>query len=466
MDAIRHALDAAALRRSRAERLLADVRAGLYDDILPASELIAERESAPPAAERPRGMAGLLGLLPDARIEDGPLGRVFFRETWLEPWQPDPIGGFVLPMDGAHRDANALSPAAAFPALSKDFDAESAAAIAPQDIAFFDIETSGMGGSGAVIFLACVAAWDRRGDGAWLLHVQQWMIEDFCHEGELVRRVVDRLSRAKAVCHYNGRSFDMPVLRTRCTMNRMRPRTLPALQLDLLPFSRRLWRGALPDVSLRTVEHLILRHDRGPDVSGAEIPALFFEFARAGTLKRMELVVRHNAQDVATLAALLPRIAATLLNPDPRAIELGSEAEGLARYFECVRDWPRARGCVERAAELCRDEATERALLLRLARLHRRCGDPERALETWRAVAAGRCIVSAERATLEIAKTLGRRRETRDAAIDALESLLARLDLEADLEAMTGRGTAATELAAKKRPAIAKRLEGLRQRGA
>ncbi len=103
---------------------------------------------------------------------------------------------------------------------------------------------------------------------------------------------------------YNGRGFDWPLLVTRYRMNRRTPPVL-AGHLDLLPFVRRVFRHRMADARLKTVETELLGMRRGHDIEGWEIPGRYLEMLRGGSIEPIAEIVRHNHEDVRSLARLL-----------------------------------------------------------------------------------------------------------------------------------------------------------------
>jgi len=167
------------------------------------------------------------------------------------------------------------------------------------DIVFFDLETTGLsGGAGTVAFLA--AAGSIRPEGA--LEVVQYFMDDYPAEYAFVERVRGVLA-APALASYNGASFDLPLLRTRCVMNGI-PAPDPRPHADVLHPARRLFGGVYADCSLGTLEREALGMDRGPDIPGAEVPEAWFRFLRTGMHPDLDLVFSHNASDVLALARL------------------------------------------------------------------------------------------------------------------------------------------------------------------
>jgi hypothetical protein len=172
---------------------------------------------------------------------------------------------------------------------------------------FFDLETTGLsGGTGTVAFLATVGRFTTCNGFTTV----QYFMDDYPGEPALVNRLARDLSETATIVTYNGASFDLPLFRTRCIMNGLKPPELPR-HVDLLPVARRLWRTVLPDCSLGTIEKSILSIDRGPDLPGSAIPERWFSYLRGGndTEEAMEVVFSHNDSDVRTLGLLLIMMA-------------------------------------------------------------------------------------------------------------------------------------------------------------
>lgn len=414
-------------RKRQPSKIVEEARAGLIDSVGIASEVLGEPK---PRVERP------IPALPEGFAhEEGPRGRVLRREVFL----PQDGLGLALPVKLADLAHPRLAVDHVLPHLTADFPEVPKAAVLPEGVAFIDTETTGLaGGAGTVAFLVGIASWVRDDAGSCRLRLEQFLIEDFEHEEEMLTRVMASLSKFSAVCHYNGRTFDMPVLRARCILNRMRPRAFSLPQIDLLPVARRLWKGDLPSCSLKEIERSILLMHRGPDIDGAEIPLVFYEFARGLGAERMEHVLRHNAQDIASLAALFVHLSWCFLEPESDRLARSREFEGLARHFEKRGDSPRAARLFERAIELAPDRAREEALLLRLATLRRRNSEWDHALRVWRGLLDGG-LTTAHEATIAIAKHLEHRARDYAGALATVRKFERTLELQQELEDLTGR---------------------------
>ena len=169
---------------------------------------------------------------------------------------------------------------------------------------FLDTETTGLsGGAGTVAFLVGVGYVEGEA-----LVIEQLMLREYADEPALLDRLGRRMADFDSVCTFNGRNFDMPLLETRFTMNRMREQWKALENLDLLYPSRRAWKLRLGSCRLCNIESEILGMPREDDLPGSEVPARFFQFLKTGEEALLEDIVRHNRQDIATLAKLLVRL--------------------------------------------------------------------------------------------------------------------------------------------------------------
>jgi uncharacterized protein YprB with RNaseH-like and TPR domain len=174
------------------------------------------------------------------------------------------------------------------------------------DALVLDIETLGLRGSGVVPFLVGLGA--PRGAS---LEIDQYLLADLDGEGAMLDAVVARLARCRVLLTYNGRGFDVPVLRARCVINRRPADAIaPAIHCDLLGPVRRLFRDRLGGCTLRQAELSLLGLDRGDDVPGAEAPARFRAWLGGAPSSLLEGVVRHNQLDLCATAVLGARLTA------------------------------------------------------------------------------------------------------------------------------------------------------------
>ena len=119
--------------------------------------------------------------------------------------------------------------------------------------------------------------------------------------------------------------------------------------LDLLPFVRRVFKHRMTDARLRTVESELLGVVRHEDVDGWEIPGRYLDFLRSGAAEPLHAVVRHNREDVRSLARLLVHIEAQFADEDGRSLAHRGDLAGLARAFSRERRLDEALDCLDTA---------------------------------------------------------------------------------------------------------------------
>jgi uncharacterized protein len=191
-----------------------------------------------------------------------------------------------------------------------------------------DTETTGLAtAAGTVAFLVGLGWWE--GDR---FRQAQLLLPDHPAERGLLGRLAAHIPANAWLVTYNGRGFDWPLLVARYRMARL-PAPVHAGHLDLLPFVRRVFRHRMPDARLRTVETELLGTIRHGDVDGWQIPGLYLDFLRGGDAWPLIDVVRHNREDVRSLARLLGRIDVDLADAGARRSAPLGDLAGLARAF-------------------------------------------------------------------------------------------------------------------------------------
>jgi hypothetical protein len=207
-----------------------------------------------------------------------------------------------------------------------------------------DTETTGLAtASGTVAFLVGLGWWD--GDR---FRQVQLLLPDHPAEPGLLARLAAHIPPDAWLVTYNGRGFDWPLLVARYRMARMAAPPHGG-HLDLLPFVRRVFRHRMTDARLRTVETELLGTARHGDVDGWQIPGLYLDFLRGGDAWPLIDVVRHNREDVRSLARLLSRIEVDYADPDVRRRQPIGDLAGLARSFGRAGRLDEALGCLEAA---------------------------------------------------------------------------------------------------------------------
>lgn len=291
-----------------------------------------------------------LGLI----AEQGPAGRIWVRERLDAIAPPDPL-----------------------PDFRELFPRWSGRAQGAADLLFLDAETTGLaGGTGTVAFLLGMS---RYRDG--LLHTRQLLLSSPAQEPALLSALAEWAADAQVTVTFNGASFDLPLLRTRCLLNR---RDDPLAELegwDLLVPSRRLWSRRLDDCRQQTLERAVCRlPERTGDIDGQNIPAAWFDFLAAGRTDALDRVLHHNHLDMLGMAHLLQRVGACAqrLAEPPRAGLPAAEWRdlwSLGRIGELRRDVEVSVAWMREAFLLAGAQEPEPRFLVDAVRILKRGGD-------------------------------------------------------------------------------------------
>jgi RNase_H superfamily len=207
-----------------------------------------------------------------------------------------------------------------------------------------DTETTGLAtAAGTVAFLVGLGWWE--GDR---FRQVQLLLPDHAEEPALLELIAERIPPDTWLVTYNGRGFDWPLLVTRYRMAR-RAAPQHAGHLDLLPLVRRLFRHRMADARLRTAEAELLGLRRIGDVEGWQIPGRYLDFLRGGPGDPLVDVVRHNDQDVRSLAHLVGHVERGYADADARRAAPPGDLAGLARAFARERRFDEALECLDAA---------------------------------------------------------------------------------------------------------------------
>jgi len=251
------------------------------------------------------------------------------------------------------------------------------AACDPRRALYLDTETTGLsGGAGTVAFLVGIAWWENR-----TLVLEQLLVRALGEEGPMLERLRERIAAASMLVTFNGKSFDMPLLRTRFVMARMPVPSMPP-HLDLLHVARRVHgKRMTAGCRLVAIEREVLGFERQDDVASGDVSACYLHFLRTGEAGALLGVVEHNAWDVVAMAALVGLYGEPLsdrLAPDDLA--------GIARTMHRAGDLDRAFVAADAAVER---GGTRTTLPLRTrARIAKARGDRSGALADYESLAA------------------------------------------------------------------------------
>ena len=318
------------------------------------------------------------------------------------------------------------------------------ALVPPRGALYLDTEATGLaGGTGTIPFLVGVAWWE--GDE---LFAEQLLLRRLGEEAPILAHLAERIEKASMLVSFNGKSFDMPLLRTRYVMNRLLPPKEPP-HLDLVHLARRVHRtvrgrGGVGDprsgptierfdedgeaqrstsCKLTSLERQLLGFARVDDIPGSDVPAMYGHFIRTGDSDAIRAVCDHNLWDVVSMPALMGLYADAIRSLEGNG-ELpslgGRDLVGLARTLERAGDLPRARMAADAAVSVEEgDDDLRRAARKTRGGIAKRAKDTETALLDFGLLAEAHEDPSAR---LELAKLYEHRLRDPDRALAEVDA--------------------------------------------
>ncbi|MDD4080008.1 MAG: ribonuclease H-like domain-containing protein [Eubacteriales bacterium] len=248
--------------------------------------------------------------------------------------------------------------------------------IALKDFLFIDTETTGLrGGAGTVAFLIGAGWYESN-----TFHVRQYLMRDYHQEPEMLRRAFARFVEAGCLVTFNGASFDMPLLESRATVNRLQDSFHNPLHLDLIHAARRVFKLRIRQCSLSSLEERIFGMPREGDLPGADIPPRYFNYLKSRDESLMDDVLRHNHLDILSLARLL--LLMGHLHENPLDAVHHQDIFSIGKVYE-------QHGQVEKAAacfKACTDRDIRAMAGVRLADMYKRHQNNLEAADTYEAV--------------------------------------------------------------------------------
>lgn len=260
-----------------------------------------------------------------------------------------------------------------------------------QQLLFLDCETTGLaGGAGTLAFMVGTA----HISGGQLVF-RQFTLGDYGDEPLMLAKLSRLMEEHGLLVTYNGKAFDVPLLRSRFVMARMRELWNEPAQLDLLLPARRLWKRRLGRVTLSALEEKVLGAPRIDDLPGSEAPRRFFGYLKTGDRELLAPVARHNRRDVLSL----PLILLKLLDAygQPQAQGAAEDLYSLGRTMERFGEGEEAIRCYRLAAlprpmislSALRQRRTSKEALFALGLLYKKMGRHRQACAAFQRLAEG-----------------------------------------------------------------------------
>jgi len=275
---------------------------------------------------------------------------------------------------------------------------------AAERILYLDTETTGLAGAGTVAFEVGLGWQDAAG-----FHVRQLVMRDYPEEKYLLEEIIRVAEGFDVVCTFNGKTFDLPLLRNRFIMNRIRTDALDKPHIDLLHIARRVWKLRLKKCNLTNLEEALLGIPRVDDLPGAMVPERFFSYLKTGDFRLLDDVLEHNEQDIVSLQNLLCHMCRMYENPEQLRFDEDVFSMGVA--LDRFRHTEEARRCYRLAGGEMHAQGQQR-----LAVSYRRNGEKQEAAAVWQEMI--RCREGGVTPYIELAKYYEHQEKDIRAALD------------------------------------------------
>lgn len=197
----------------------------------------------------------------------------------------------------------------------------------PRKAVFVDTETTGlMGGAGTVAFLIGVGYYTDN-----VFRLDQCFMRDYDDEEGMLNYLDTLFKKADTIVSFNGKSFDLPLMRTRFITNRIPYRLEGKKHFDLVHASRRFWKQRLRDCSLGNIEKEIMGIHRHGDVPGHEIPQIWLNYLYSRDARKLKAVFYHHQMDILSLAVLTGHMSQCIDIPDGQGFQHHEDRLSLLR---------------------------------------------------------------------------------------------------------------------------------------
>jgi hypothetical protein len=130
-------------------------------------------------------------------------------------------------------------------------------------------------------------------------------MESYADEIAILHYLLPFFSKSKAIVSFNGKTFDVPLIKTRYMLNKVYGFPVDIPVLDLLTPARRIFRNVFENCTLQTLEKEVIGFERIDDTPGYMIPEIYFTFQKEGEWSRIPQVIEHNKLDIISMYALL-----------------------------------------------------------------------------------------------------------------------------------------------------------------
>ena len=205
----------------------------------------------------------------------------------------------------------------------------------PQEVLFFDIETTGFSPKTSSIYLIGCAFYTKNG---WQL--RQYFAETPAQEAEIVKAFSSFASTFSLFVHFNGQTFDVPFVQAKCKKHAL-PAFQPERQCDIYkavsPYKNLLH---LPGCRQKQLEEFIGLNREDP-FNGGQLIELYRAYSETQEERLLKVLLLHNLEDLSGMLSLYGIMAIPALfeegrfHPEDIRLQQSEDADGQQR-MECM----------------------------------------------------------------------------------------------------------------------------------
>jgi uncharacterized protein YprB with RNaseH-like and TPR domain len=262
--------------------------------------------------------------------------------------------------------------------------AESKKSLNPEKIIFLDTETSSLStGAGSMVFMIGMSFFEKEN-----LKTIQLFLDKPEYETDMLCYFDDLLKGFDTFISYNGKAFDIPMLRSRFILNRIPPKFNEFNHIDLLHVARRIWKVRLDSRRLSDIEKEIIEFTRGgEEIPGWLVPQIYFDYLASHDAQPLKGVFYHNEMDVVSLAALFIIVNRLLAQQeDPESID-GRDAFAIGSHYGKIGKMDLSRNFLKSGMEHDLPEELKKAAARNYAYTYKKQGKWDEAIEYWETAA-------------------------------------------------------------------------------
>lgn len=171
------------------------------------------------------------------------------------------------------------------------------------DCVFIDIETTGLSSDYAFIYMVGLAYYNQ---SASSYEIKQWLIQNPSEEKEMLTDVITFIEKYNTLVHFNGNTFDLPFIVSRCKANGLDVSFDNFNGIDIFRRVSSLKHFLKLDNCKQKSIELFLGINRNDLYSGKELIKVYRDYSSSLDEEAEKLLLLHNHDDMLGMLTILP----------------------------------------------------------------------------------------------------------------------------------------------------------------